>query len=362
MNKNPRRQFLAQTAALATLPLISSLGSAQASGKKLGIALCGLGSLSTNQIAPALQKTRNCRLAGIVTGTPSKAEEWKKKYGLSDKSVYSYDTMSQMASNPDIDIVYVVTPNALHMDHALAAAAAGKHVFCEKPLEISVERCQQMIDGVKKAGKMLGVGYRCQFEPNHLECVRLAREKVLGDVKVIDANFGFAMGDPTQWRLKHDLAGGGSLMDVGIYCLQTARMLTGEDPIWINAAEVKTDAVKFREVDETILWQMKFPSGVVSNSVSTYNANGLAGFRAATTRGWFGLEPAYFYGGNRGRRSDGPEINMPATDQFATELEDFADCIINKRPTKVSGEMGMQDVKFLMAIYESIKKGRPVTI
>jgi len=361
-----RREFLTSTAALAASPLLASLAgpasSAEAPARKLGVALVGLGSLSTNQIAPALQKTRNCRLAGIVTGTPAKAEEWKKKYGIPDKSVYNYKTMGRMADNKDIDIVYVVTPNALHLEHAVAAASAGKHVFCEKPMEISVERCQQMVDAVKKAGKMLGVGYRCQFEPNHLECVRLAKEKVLGDVKVIDANFGFAMGDPTQWRLKRDLAGGGSLMDVGIYCLQTARMLTGEDPIWINAAEVKTDAVKFKEVDETVMWQMKFPSGVVSNSVCTYNANGLAGFRAATTRSWFGLEPAYFYGGNRGRRGDGPEINMPPTDQFAVELEDFADCIINKKPTKVSGEMGTADVKFLMAIYESIKKGRPVTI
>jgi predicted dehydrogenase len=361
-----RREFLTSTAALAAAPLLASLAgkasAAEAPARKLGVALVGLGSLSTHQIAPALQKTRNCRLAGIVTGTPSKAEEWKKKYGIPDKNVYDYQSMHKMAANKDIDIVYVVTPNALHLEHALAAAAAGKHVFCETPMEISVERCQQMIDAVKKAGKMLGVGYRCQFEPNHLECVRLAREKVLGDLKIIDANFGFAMGDPTQWRLKHDLAGGGSLMDVGIYCLQTARMLTGEDPVWINAAEVKTDAVKFKEVEETIMWQAKFPSGVVMSSVNTYNANGLAGFRAATSRGWFGLEPAYFYGGNRGRRSDGPEINMPVADQFALELEDFADCIIEKKPTKVPGEMGTQDVKFLMAIYESIKKGRPVTV
>jgi len=209
---------------------------------------------------------------------------------------------------------------------------------------------------------MLSVGYRCKFEPNNLECVRLAKEKVLGDVKIIDANFGFAMGDPTQWRLKRELAGGGSLMDVGIYCLQTARMLTGEDPIWINASEAKTDAVKFREVDETVMWQTKFPSGVVANSVSTYSANGLAGFRAATTRGWFGLEPAYFYNGNRGRRSDNTEINIPVADQFALELEDFADCIINKKASRVPGEMGLSDVKYLMAIYESIKKGRPVSL
>ncbi|HEU4781546.1 MAG TPA: Gfo/Idh/MocA family oxidoreductase [Steroidobacteraceae bacterium] len=362
MSRTARRHFLAQTAALAALPLLSSMGRAQAPGRKLGVALCGLGSLSTNQIAPALQKTRNCRLAGIVTGTPSKAVEWQKKYGLADNAIYNYQNMAQMASNPDIDIVYVVTPNALHMDHTLAAAAAGKHVFCEKPLEVTVERGQKMLDACKKAGTMLGVGYRLQFEPNHLECVRLAREKVLGDVKIIDANFGFAIGDPKQWRLNRALAGGGSLMDVGIYCLQTTRMITGEDPVWINASEVKTDAVKFKEVDETVLWQAKFPSGVVSNSICTYSANGLAGFRAATTRGWFGMDPAYFYNGNRGRRSDGSEINFSAGDQFATELDDFADCIINKRPTKVSGEMGLADVKFLMAIYESIKKGRPVSI
>jgi len=362
MSEIHRRRFLTQTAAIAALPLLSSIGRAQAPARKLGVALCGLGSLSTNQIAPALQKSRFCRLAGIVTGTPSKAAEWQKKYGLADKSIYNYQNMQQMASNPDIDIVYVVTPNALHMEHTLAAAAAGKHVFCEKPLEISVERCQRMLDACKKAGKLLGVGYRLQFEPNTLECIRLAREKVLGDVKIIDANFGFAMGDPTQWRLKRALAGGGSLMDVGIYCLQTTRMITGEDPIWINASEVKTDAVKFKEVDETILWQAKFPSGVVSNSICTYSANGLAGFRAATTRGWFALDPAYFYNGNRGRRSDGPEINLPSPDQFATELDDFADCIINKRPTKVSGEMGLSDVKYLMAIYESIKKARPVSL
>ena len=196
MHHNSRRQFLTHSAALAAAPLLASVAGraiAQAPERKLGVALCGLGSLATNQIAPALLKTRNCRLAGIVTGTPSKAEEWKKKYGIPAKSVYDYQTMSRIADNKDIDIVYVVTPNALHLEHTLAAAAAGKHVFCEKPMEISVERCQQMIDAVKKAGRMLGVGYRCQFEPNNLECVRLAKEKVLGDVKIIDANFGFAM-------------------------------------------------------------------------------------------------------------------------------------------------------------------------
>lgn len=358
MTEHSRRRFIIQSAALAAAASNISFAQTQ---KKLGVALVGLGSLSEKQIAPALLKTRNCRLAGIVTGTPSKAAEWQKKYNLPANAIYNYDNMHTMSKNKDIDIVYVVTPNALHLRDAKVAAEAGKHVFCEKPLEINTERAQQIVDICKKAGVQLGVGYRLQFEANNLECVRLAREKVLGDVRIIDANFGFAIGDPTQWRLKHDLAGGGALMDVGIYCLQTARMITGEDPIWISAAEVKTDSVKFKEVDETITWIMKFPSGVTANCTSTYGANGFQGFRVGTTRGWFGLDPAYYYNGNRGRRSDGPEINIPVADQFATELDDFAECIINKRQTKVSGEMGVTDVKYLMAVYESIKKGRPVT-
>jgi predicted dehydrogenase len=360
---NSRRQFIIQSAtAFAAGPLISNLGLAQAPQRKLGVALVGLGSLSEKQIAPSLLKTRNCRLAGIVTGTPSKAAEWQKKYNLPANAIYNYENMGEMSKNKDIDIVYVVTPNSLHLPHSLAAANAGKHVFCEKPLEINTERAQKILDACKKAGVQLGVGYRLQFEANNQECVRLAREKVLGEVKIIDANFGFAIGDPTQWRLKHALAGGGALMDVGIYCLQTARMITGEDPVWISASEFKTDNVKFKEVDETITWVMRFPSGVTANCTSTYNANGFQGFRVGATKGWFGLDPAYYYGGNKGRRSDGTEINIPVADQFAIELDEFADSILNKRPFKANGEMGVSDVKYLMAIYESIKKGRPVTV
>src|SRR6202022_1058272 len=129
----------------AALPVVSTRGAgalAAASKKKLGFALCGLGSLSTHQIAPALQKTANCRLAGIITGTPAKAVQWKARNNISDKNIYNYETTHRIADNPDIDVVYVVTPNGLHLDNALVAAKAGKHVFCEKPMEISTERCQ----------------------------------------------------------------------------------------------------------------------------------------------------------------------------------------------------------------------------
>ena len=152
-----RRDFIKTTAiAAASVPLVGAwLPNVRAAGpdKKLGVALAGLGSLSTHQIAPALQKTKYCRLAGIVTGTPAKAEKWKAQYNLPDRSIYNYDTMEKMADNPDIDFIYVVTPNALHAEHTIKAANAGKHVLCEKPMEVSSEKCQQMIDACKKAGR-----------------------------------------------------------------------------------------------------------------------------------------------------------------------------------------------------------------
>lgn len=366
MQEYSRRHFM-QGAAAATFaaPFISTAATrdkAARPGKKLGVALCGLGKLSTDQIAPALQKTQHCTLAGIVTGSTGKVDEWRKKYDLPARSVYTYDTMHRMADNDDIDIVYVVTPNALHLEHTIAAAKAGKHVFCEKPLEISVQRCQQMIDACKAAGRMLGTAYRCRFEPHHLECIRIAREQELGAVRVIEAGFGIDVGRPDQWRLKHSLSGGGALMDVGVYALQATRYLTGEEPVLISATETKTDPVKFKEVDETVTWTAQFPGGAIAYCTASFKVGGIKNFRATADRGWFELDPAYYYGGIKGVRSDGKPLSFPAIDMFAAELDDFARCVIEQRPTIVPGEEGLQDVKIMSAIYESIRTGRAVKI
>jgi predicted dehydrogenase len=357
-----RRRFIAQAAAIAAAPFISTTvtrAQAAASSRKLGFAICGLGNLSSRQIAPALQKTAHCRLTAVITDTPAKAASWKTEYNIAERNIYTYDTMQRMADNPDIDVVYVVTPNALHLDHALAAVKAGKHVFCEKPLEISVERCQKMIAAVKAANRMLGVAYRCQFEPHHLECMRIARSKELGALKVIDAYFGYNT-EPNVWRLKRELAGGGPLMDVGIYALQATRYLTGEEPVWVSATTTQGDPTRFAEVEESVLWQARFPSGAVSQCGASYNTAPVSYFRAIAERGWFGLDPAFPYDGIRGMRSDGKPLDFPATDQFAVEMDDFAQCILEKKPSKVSGEEGLRDVKIMMAIYESARTGKPV--
>jgi len=324
--------------------------------KKLGFALVGLGSLSTNQIAPGLQKTKYCRLAGIVSGTPEKRKRWAAQYNIPEKNIYTYETFDSIKDNPDIDVVYVVLPNAMHAEYTIRAAKAGKHVLSEKPMEVSPEKAQAMVDACKENNRLLAIGYRCQFVPFHLEMMRLRRENVFGSVKLIEASFGFKIGDPTQWRLKRALAGGGALMDVGIYALQGTRYVSGEEPIEITAFETKSDRQKFREVDESIQWHMKFPSGVMASCSTTYNSNGLNRLYAGFENGWALLDPAYSYGGLEGKTSKG-SMDFPQVDHFATEMDDFAQCIMQGKKSKVSGEEGVRDLKLLAAIYESIRGG-----
>jgi predicted dehydrogenase len=368
MASTSRRDFVRMTAiSVAGAPLIPSIAhratpTTPRQEKKLGFALVGLGSLSTNQIAPALQKTKLCRLAGIVTGTPAKAEQWKAKYGIPDRSIYNYDTIGRLADNPDVDVVYIVTPNSLHARDTIKAARAGKHVLCEKPMEVTTERCRQMIAACKAANRQLAIGYRCRFEPHHLEMLRIAKEKELGEVRLIESGFGFAIGDPTQWRLKHALAGGGPLMDVGIYSIQSAEMIAGQYPIAVAAMTTKTDPVKFKEVEESMTYELKFANGISASCTTTYKVNGFNRTTAYADRGSFGLAPAFNYGGIRGWRSDRKELAAAEVDQFAIEMDDFADCIINNRPTSVPGEMGMRDVRTMVALYEAGRTGRTVRL
>lgn len=361
-----RRDFFKTSAlAAASMPFVVALAArAQTAApvKKLGFALAGLGSLSTHQIAPALQKTNFCKLTGLITGTPAKAERWKAQYNIPDQNIYNYDNMEKMADNPDIDVVYVVTPNGLHAEHTIKAAKAGKHVLCEKPMEVSPEKCQQMIDACKAANRLLAVGYRLHFDPNHIECIRLAREKVFGNLNMIQAEYGFRIGDPKQWRLNRALSGGGPLMDVGIYALQATRYISGNEPVSVSAAATTNDPVKFKDIEESLAWELKFPGGVIATCNTTYNFNGFDRFRAFADKGWFELAPAFGYGGIQGKRSDGKWTAFPPIDQFAAEMDDFAQCILNNQPTKVPGEEGLRDLTIMMGIYEAAKTGKSISL
>jgi len=328
--------------------------------KKLGIALVGLGQYSTEQLAPALQETKHCVLAGVVTGTPEKAEKWQKKYNLSPKNIYSYDNLDSIKTNPDIDILYVVLPNAMHAEYTIRGARLGKHIICEKPMAVSVQECEAMIKACKEANRHLSIGYRLHFEPYNQTVVEFGRKKTYGGLRKITAKDGMDI-ESGVWRLNRKLAGGGPLMDVGIYCVQAAIYTAGMNPVAVTAKEgPKTDMKRFSEVEQSLTWQMEFPNGLTAYCDTSY-AEEMNMLRADYEKGFIQLEPAYAYTGLKGETTQG-KLDLPHVKQQALQMDDFALCIRTGSKSRVPGEMGLRDVKILMAIYESARSGQRVEL
>lgn len=328
--------------------------------KKLGVALVGLGRYSGGQLAPALSETKHCYLSGVVSGDLKKCDEWRIKYNLKDKSLYSYDNFDNIARNSDIDIVYVVLPNSMHADFVVRAARAGKHVISEKPMATTVEDCQRMIDICKQQGVKLSIGYRLHFDLFNKEMMRLGQEEVFGPVQKIILDDSMKM-EKWEWRLDGALAGGGPLMNNGIYCVQAAIYITGEMPISVKAEYMPVvDHGLFKTVEEGIRWEMEFTGGKKAFCESSYSKDGNL-MRAEAEHGWFQLEPAYEYKGLKGNTAAGP-MDFRSINQQAAQMDDFALCIKENRESKVPGEMGRRDVEIMMAIYESAESGTRIPL
>jgi predicted dehydrogenase len=360
-NKFSRRSFIRTgtlgIGALALGPALASI--AAASGrpdKKLGIALVGLGYYATGQLAPALQHCQNCYLAGIVTGTPEKAVKYSKEYNIPQKNVYNYHDFDEIAHNPDIDIVYVVLPVFLHKEYTIRAAKAGKHVICEKPMALNAKDCEEMIAACRKANRLLSIGYRLHFEPHSMEVMRLGQKQVFGKVTKIDTGNGFAYGgDPNAWRLKKALAGGGGLMDMGIYSIQGQRYTLGQEPIAVKATQEKTKPELFKDVDETVFWELEFPGGFKTTGKSSYNHD-WSYLKVEEEHGRFELGPAYGYGGIDGS-VNGKPMALPLIVQQAAQMDDFVTCVRQNKQSRVPGEEGLKDMKIVDAIYRSLDSG-----
>jgi len=371
-----RRKFLQNigTSALV-LPLMPYINSREESkpvgesqpkiydGPVLRVAIMGLGSYGT-RVAEAMQACTKAKLVGVITGTPSKLPAWRSKYGIAEQNCYNYENFDAIKDNPDIDAVYVITPNALHHDEVIRVAKAGKHAICEKPMAINAREGQEMVDACKKANVKLLVGYRMHFEPKTLEIIRMRKDGELGKILFFDGLSGFTIGDPTQWRLKKELAGGGAMMDIGIYSINGARYMIGEEPVWVTAQETKTNKEKFKEgVDETIEFQLGFPSGAVASCLSTYNMSNLDRFFLNAEKGFAELYPATGYGPIKGRTSKG-ELTQPHQTHQTVQMDEMSDIILQgKQPiVPVDGEEGLKDLKIIDAIYLAGKNGKRIEL
>jgi predicted dehydrogenase len=246
----------------------------------------------------------------------------------------------------------------------LRVAKAGKHVICEKPMAINAQQGKEMVDACKKANVHLLVGYRMHFEPKTLEIIRMRKEGELGKVLFFEGLSGFTIGDPSQWRLNKQLAGGGAMMDIGIYSINGARYMVGEEPVWVTAQETKTDRAKFKEgVDETILFQLGFPSGAVASCLSTYSMNNLDRFFLNGDKGYAQLQPATGYGPIQGRTHKG-ELTQPHITHQTLQMDEMAAIILQgKKPVvPVDGAEGVKDLEIIDAIYKAVKTGKKVDL
>ena len=340
---------------------------------QIGFAVVGLGRLALEEVIPALQQSKLGRLAAVVTGDPAKGGRVADQHGLSHSSVYGYAEIERLRDNPDIKAVYVVTPNGLHRDHVLLAARAGKHVLCEKPMAVSSAQAREMIGACAAASVKLMIAYRCQYEPNHRAMIKLVREKTYGDLKLIEAHNGQVQGDPQQWRHNKALAGGGALPDVGLYCLNMARYVTGEEPVEVYGSTwSKAGDPRFAEVEENCAWQMRFPSGVVARLATAYDAHEARRLRLYFERGWVDMDPAFSYSGLKLKvgRTDGddPEVELieeqkrVEKNQFMREIDHFCACILTNTTPLTPGEEGEQDHKIMEAIYMSAATNLPVKL
>lgn len=356
-----RRRFLGQlSAAAASIALVPALSRAvdrPAGGRKLGVALVGLGGYSTNQLGPALRLTEHCKLAGVVTGDRAKGARWAQEYGFPEASIHGYDTMARMADNPEIDIVYVVTPNGLHAEHCIAAAKAGKHVICEKPMANTVAECDAIIAACKAAGVRLSIGYRLHFDPFHEELRRLVRTQEFGPFMKMTGKFAFKM-SKAQWRAEKKLAGGGPLMDLGVYLVQESCMGANAAPVAVTARELPKGRPEFfRDVEESIEWTLEFPDGARSDCYTSYNDSSNQ-FRAEAKGGWYEVGPAFSYRGLKAATSKGAVTVTPPASQQALQMDDFAQCVRTGRPSIVPGEMGRRDLVIIEAIYAAARSGK----
>ena len=351
----------------AHLPAFAAAGqdAAKAQTRRVGFAVVGLGSIA-EVFMRAVASSENASLTGLVTGHPAeKGTKFGGEYNVPQSSIYTYETFDRIRDNKAIDAVYIALPNSMHCEYVVRAAKAGKHVFCEKPMAISSAECRQMIDACREAKVKLMIGYRIQYDVTFRKIYDMVRSGAFGEIEAFQAGF-YGMKNKQQWRLDRTLSGGGSLLDLGVYALNTVRWMAGEEPAEYRAfVATREKGPKYASVEQSVDWLMKFPSGVLASCGSSYGQNGTSFLQMNGSIGHVRIEPAFTYGSTvlkysgvtkDGEISGSGEVFHP--DQFVLEVEHFADCILENKPVRTPGEEGLKDLAIVEEIYKSA--GAPI--
>ncbi|WP_074653716.1 Gfo/Idh/MocA family protein [Terriglobus roseus] len=338
--------------------------------RRVGFAIVGLGRLSLNQILPAFAKSDSCKPVALVSGDRGKALKIAAQYGIAETSITDYAGFEKLKEMPGVDVIYIVLPNGMHREFVMRAAKMGKHILCEKPMANSAAECEEMIAACKAANVKLMIAYRQQYEPMNRTLEKAVRDGRIGTLRSIVASNSQDQGDPTQWRLNKKLAGGGAMPDVGIYCLNAARFLTGIEPEEVFATVVQPkDDPRFREVEARCEVIARFPNGVTATFTTAYDTHRSAFLRLEGSDGFAEMDPAFGYHGSKLRfvkLMDGKDTEMTPSiedkDQFALEMDHMASCVTNNQQPHTGGEEGLQDMRLVEAIYKSAATARSVKV
>lgn len=330
---------------------------------KIGVALVGLGYYSTDLLAPALQLTSNCYLAGIVTGTPAKAEIWKEKYAIAEGNIYDYENFDSIKDNPNIDAIYVVLPPSMHEEYVIRAANAGKHVWCEKPMAVTAQECQNMIDACTRNRVKLSIGYRLHHEPNTQEYRKIINEKKLGEIKSLQCAAGYRENRTDHWKQKKEM-GGGVIYDMGVYSIQGARCGTGMEPIAVVSAKTISTRPEIYKggLADVVEATLEFPGGVMAD-IKTSFAENINFLTVPCEEGTLEMQPFSAYAGVKGKSPLG-EINHPyeVPMQQATQMDNDSLAILEGKPVLVPGEEGLRDIRIVEAILKCAETGEKVSL
>jgi len=339
-----------------------------AASKRIGFAVVGLGHISEVAVLPAFRHSKKAKLVAVVSGDERKAKRLAQRFRASD--YYTYDEYVLCLNHPQVDAVYIATTNGTHAEYTIRAAQSRKHVLCEKPMANTLEECQQMIDACRASDVRLMIAYRKYFEPASLALRRLVATGKLGRLKLLHSAFTIFLppgkSGGSAWHFDKKQAGGGSLVDVGVYCVNTSRWLIGKDPVEASGYMWTHDPAGFHEVDEHIAFQLKFPEGIVLQGSSSFGAAQASFLHVHGDKGWAALDPAYEF--DEERRLFGRiggkwfEKKFKAIDEFVLELDAFAECVRRHREPEPNGLQGLKDVAVMEAIYRSARENRPVPV
>lgn len=330
---------------------------------KLRYAVVGLGWIVQEDVLPAFSNTENSQLAALISGDATKREELGKKY---QAPTYSYEQYEECLKKENIDAVYIGTPNHLHLEHTVRAAKAGVHILCEKPMAVTEDECEQMISAAKENNVKLMIAYRLHFDKANMEAVKIVQSGQIGEARFFDSVFSQQVEEGNIRLTAPFSEGGGSVYDMGVYCINAARYLFQDEPTEVFAFIANNGEKRFEKVDEMTSVVMRFPKERLANFTSSFGASSTATFRVVGTKGDLRMDSSYTYAGDLKQQitvdGEKQEQSYPAGDQFGAEIQYFSDCVLNNKEPEPCGREGLADVRIVRAILESAQTGKPVKL